>query len=120
MPFAPLSHSQRQATKRRKAADKRRASPTVRGYGGRWRRWRRWYLQSVEYICRECMRHHRVTPATEVDHIVPMSKGGEQFDTDNCQALCHSCHSRKTAREDGGFGVRHLSGAAPDGRRGGV
>ena len=36
--------------------------------------------------------------ATEVDHIVPKSAGGTDA-MDNLQALCKSCHSRKTAKE---------------------
>lgn len=46
--------------------------------------------------------------ATEVDHIVPLSVGGTD-DEDNLQSLCHSCHSRKTVKEDGGFGKRKRS-----------
>ena len=43
--------------------------------------------------------------AEELDHIVP-HKGDRKlfFDESNWQALCKSCHSRKTAAEDGGFG----------------
>lgn len=43
-------------------------------------------------------------PSAETDHIVPVAAGGEMWDERNLQGLCHSCHSRKTAREDGGFG----------------
>jgi 5-methylcytosine-specific restriction protein A len=42
--------------------------------------------------------------ATEVDHIVPVARGGALLDWDNLQSMCHGCHSRKTASEDGGFG----------------
>ena len=47
----------------------------------------------------------RAVPATDVDHIRP-HKGNEDlmWDEENLQALCHACHSRKTAAEDGGFG----------------
>jgi 5-methylcytosine-specific restriction protein A len=41
--------------------------------------------------------------ATDVDHIVSKAKGGTDAGT-NLQSLCHSHHSMKTAREDGGFG----------------
>lgn len=37
--------------------------------------------------------------ATEVDHIVPISKGGQPFDLENLQGLCCSCHARKTLQE---------------------
>ena len=40
--------------------------------------------------------------ATDVDHIVPMSHGGGEFERDNCQGLCAHHHSLKSARE-GGF-----------------
>ncbi len=55
------------------------------------------------------MQNHPLCPcgelATDLDHIVP-HKGDRKlfFDESNWQALCKSCHSRKTAAEDGGFG----------------
>jgi 5-methylcytosine-specific restriction protein A len=30
------------------------------------------------------------------------------WDQSNWQPLCHTCHSKKTAREDGGFGNSEL------------
>ena len=42
----------------------------------------------------------RPVVATEVDHIQPLSGGGGN-EWENLQALCNSCHSRKTARETG-------------------
>jgi 5-methylcytosine-specific restriction protein A len=43
--------------------------------------------------------------ATDVDHIIP-HRGNQKlmWDQSNWQALCHACHSRKTASEDRGFG----------------
>lgn len=42
---------------------------------------------------------------TDVDHIVPHRGDPELlYDEANLQSLCHECHSKKTAREDGGFG----------------
>jgi 5-methylcytosine-specific restriction protein A len=38
-----------------------------------------------------------------VDHIVPRSAGGADT-PGNLQPLCRPCHSRKTARFDGGYG----------------
>lgn len=53
-----------------------------------------------EPFCRECARRGIRTPATDVDHIVD-HKGDETLfrDPANLESLCHSCHSRKTARE---------------------
>jgi 5-methylcytosine-specific restriction enzyme A len=39
--------------------------------------------------------------ATEVDHIVPTSRGGAEFDPENCRAACRKCHQVKSAREGG-------------------
>jgi len=40
--------------------------------------------------------------ATEVDHIVPLAAGGQPFARSNVQALCASCHARKTRAERAG------------------
>ena len=69
-----------------------RASASQRGYGARWRRLRLLVLHRAP-LCRECGR-----AATDVDHILPRRMGGTD-DMANLQPLCHSCHSRKTARE---------------------
>ena len=74
-----------------------RPSPASRGYDANWRRLRDAHLRQ-EPACRECGQ-----PATCVDHIVPLRYGGTH-DPGNLQSLCGPCHSRKTAREDGGWG----------------
>jgi 5-methylcytosine-specific restriction protein A len=47
-----------------------------------------------------------VKAATVVDHIIPHQGDMTLFwDADsNWQSLCKTCHDRKTATEDGGFG----------------
>lgn len=56
-------------------------------------------------LCEECLKRGIVTIATDVDHIVPhRGDPSLMWNPENLQSLCHSCHSRKTAREDGGFG----------------
>jgi 5-methylcytosine-specific restriction protein A len=85
-------------------ADARRESSSERGYNYRWQKARDTYLRANP-LCRHCDRRGMVTPATEVDHIIPHR--GDQalfWDTGNWQPLCKPCHSRKTAREDGGYG----------------
>ena len=44
--------------------------------------------------------------ATEIDHIKAVASDFDEhfYDTNNLQGLCKSCHSKKTARENGGFG----------------
>lgn len=76
-----------------------RLSPSARGYDAAWRKRRAAYLLAYP-LCALCG-----AAATEVDHIVPLRRGGAD-DESNWQALCHTCHSRKTARENGGYGNR--------------
>lgn len=69
--------------------------------GADWRKLRRFVL-ARDRICRA---HGCSEVPSHVDHIIARDLGGSS-DPSNLQALCHSCHSRKTAREDGGFGNR--------------
>lgn len=64
-------------------------------YGAAWRRIRNRYIQAHP-LCEACLKHGRMTPSTEVHHILPLEKGGTH-DEDNLMALCKPCHSRITA-----------------------
>jgi len=55
--------------------------------------------------CAECARRGFGKAATDVDHLVPLSVGGAD-DESNYESKCHECHSAKTAREDGALGMR--------------
>lgn len=79
-----------------------RPSANARGYGRNWRRVRAQVL-AEEPLCRPCRDNGRVTPAEHVDHHLALDKGGTN-DRDNLVPMCHSCHSAKTVREDGGLG----------------
>lgn len=83
--------------------DKTRKSSHARGYDRRWRRLRSAVL-AAEPLCRHCLSVGRSRRADDVDHIIPISRGGLRLDRDNLQSLCRECHARKTATEDGGFG----------------
>lgn len=51
-------------------------------------------------FCRECAKRGVRTRATDVDHVVDHKGNWTVFtDPGNLESLCHSCHSRKTARE---------------------
>lgn len=65
-----------------------------------WLKLRRMKLQQ-DPLCEWCKRTGKLEPATDVDHIVPVSKGGAPLDLDALQSLCHACHSRKTQRDMG-------------------
>ena len=78
-----------------------------RGYGYRWRQARQAFLRQHPF-CIECEKRGIIKPATDVDHIKPHKGDMALFwDQSNWQPLCHTCHSKKTAREDGGFGNSH-------------
>lgn len=92
------------AKQRTRETDSRRGTAKERGYTYRWRQARAAFL-AEHPLCRECEKAGRLTAATVVDHIVP-HKGNDTlfWERGNWQALCASCHSVKTAAEDGGFG----------------
>ena len=78
-----------------------RGSAAKRGYGPRHQHWRKLVL-GREPLCRDCGK-----PATDADHIIPLSMGGT-WELENGAGRCHRCHSRKTARElrDPFLGIR--------------
>ena len=78
---------------RRRIYDDRRGSSAQRGYGYAWQQLRAEVI-AQEPICRVC----RIAPSAEVDHILPLKRGGSN-DRANLQALCHACHVTKTQRE---------------------
>ena len=78
------------------SADHMRGGAAERGYDGRWRKARIAFLQRNP-LCVECMRKGVLTPATVVDHIIPHRGDKDLFwNEENWQALCTSCHDRKT------------------------
>lgn len=58
----------------------------------------------AEPLCRHCKSAGIVRIAKEVDHIVPLDKGGTDTD-DNVQSLCLDCHKAKSATEDHRLGA---------------
>ncbi len=73
-------------------------------YGAEWKQARRIYLRSHP-LCVDCQKQSRIVQATYLDHIKPHKGDLTLFwNQSNWQGLCHSCHSRKTAQQDGGYG----------------
>lgn len=96
MPPKLRRFGQEQARQRAAAHERQRGSAASRGYGRRWRRLRKRFLDRHP-LCQDCHAHGWLVGATDVDHIVPKRRGGTD-DESNLQALCHRCHSRKTAK----------------------
>ncbi len=82
----------------RREADRKRGTASERGYGYEWRKIRKAYLERHP-ICQD--REGCIAPATDVDHIDGEGPFGDNSD-ENLRALCHSHHSRRTARDQKG------------------
>lgn len=91
--------------RRADAYDQRRGTAWERGYDAQWRALRSWWIENHP-ICVECEKRGIIRAAEHVDHIKPFDGLNDlkRLDIDNLQSLCQSCHSKKTAREDGGYG----------------
>lgn len=81
-----------------RAVDRARGTAVERGYGPEWREISRAFLRANPWC--KCGK-----PSRHTDHIVAKRDGGTD-DPSNLQALCHSCHSRKTATQDSNFSRR--------------
>ena len=92
-------HGQAQVEARRARsaeADARRPTARQRGYDMEWFKVRARFLrQHARCVCG--------APATQVHHVVRLRDGG-RHEPSNLRALCASCHSRLTWREDARFG----------------
>lgn len=85
---------------------------TERGYDQRWKDYRLWFLGKMaidgRFSCVMCGVDLARIPESKihVDHIRPHQGQRDPlfWDESNHQLLCQRCHSKKTAREGGGFG----------------
>ena len=60
------------------------------------RAWRERVLRRDRYLCQECLRYGRKTPATIAHHKLPREVYPElQYYVANGVALCMACHNRK-------------------------
>lgn len=73
---------------------------TPRQRGSAWMKTRDRILRRDNGLCQcdECQAAGRVRLAHEVDHRIPLWKGGADSD-ENLQAINTDCHARKTAAE---------------------
>lgn len=82
--------------------EKSRGTARQRGYTARWERFRRHYLRRHPQ-CVSCG-----STATDVDHVDGLGPLGPRgYDPANLRALCHPCHSARTAVDQpGGWNAR--------------
>lgn len=86
---------------RKREVDRRRGTAAQRGYDAAWRKVRLAVLRD-EPLCRMCKEAGRITPAVDVDHIIAIADRPDlRLDPSNLRPLCKSCHSSRTARDQG-------------------
>ncbi|GLS75731.1 HNH endonuclease [Oharaeibacter diazotrophicus] len=82
------------AKRRKAAADAARPSAAARGYDAEWRKLRSRFL-AAHPRCEACG-----AAAHEVDHVQSVAERPDlRLAWPNLRALCKSCHSRRTARD---------------------
>lgn len=68
-----------------------------------WIKFRKGYilhrLSIGDCVCDLCRKLFPSTSDVQLDHITPISMGGNMFSYSNLQMLCRSCHTRKTSKE---------------------
>ncbi len=64
----------------------------------RWRAVRNNYIRCYA-LCKICKNKGLVVEGKVVDHIIPITQGGDKWNEKNFQTLCTSCHNRKSSKE---------------------
>ena len=71
-----------------------------------WKRMRMQILAGDNGLCVKCKEGKRITPATMVDHVIPLRIAWDRrLDPSNLQALCERCHRAKTASDRRTYGA---------------
>jgi len=69
-----------------------------RYHNKKWRNLREKVLRTNP-LCVNCERRDIIKQADVVDHVKPITAGGEFYNENNLQGLCHACHNRKSAQQ---------------------
>lgn len=81
----------------------------MEGEGKQWHRYRLAFFSENPW-CLDCEAKKLLVQATNIDHVQAWRFFPDLFwEPTNHRGLCHSCHSRKTIREDGGLGRQRKS-----------
>lgn len=74
---------------------------------------------AVDPLCHACRLRGLFVPAQAVDHVTPISQGGDPFPAfDGLMSLCIRCHNEKTSSRDRKGAkpfARRFKGFGPDG-----
>ena len=61
------------------------------------------------YTCQICGKYDNTGTNLDVDHIIPKSLGGDEWDHNNLQVLCRICHAEKSLLDNKKFQSRSKS-----------
>lgn len=64
----------------------------------RWRNFTKKYRR-LNPLCIHCLKEGKTTMTEVVDHRIPIRQGGDKWNSDNLQGLCHYHHNRKSATD---------------------
>lgn len=98
MPTIPRNSPKRPWHVERKPHEGRKEKNEAIYNSRRWRALRQLHLQE-QPLCVVCRVENQVEPATVVDHIRPINRGGRPWDRENLQSLCNRHHNQKSGRE---------------------
>lgn len=57
-------------------------------------------MQKCNWLCQECLRQGKITPATEAHHIIPLEERPDlALDVNNGEGLCRDCHELTKQRK---------------------
>ncbi len=66
----------------------------------RWQRKRELILKRDEYICQQCKRYGKLTPATTIHHIIPITEREDlRLDSRNLISLCAMHHEQMHVKQ---------------------
>jgi len=93
----------------------KRVSACKAGYDRAWQRFREWFASVVPPICGAKLNGTETkfscgksfpSRQMQLDHLKPFDTVDDplRLDAENLAWRCQSCHSKKTASKDGGFG----------------
>ena len=89
---------------------------TSRPHDHIWRKVRLVVLARDNHLC-QLKRHGCTTHATQVDHIIPVSEGGQLLDPSNLRASCAFCNLSRNATRNAELATAAAGGAdAPPSR----
>lgn len=68
----------------------------------KWIRKRELILKRDQYMCRECKRYGKTSPATTVHHVIPLDQRPDlKLNINNLISLCDKCHNQMHNRITG-------------------